>query len=284
MTVTPMGWNVTEKTMTAAGTVAWGSCGEGPPLVLAHGWPWSSYSWHRVIPKLAKHHRVYWYDMPGYGQSAKSAEQKTSLDVQGEIFAEMLTFWNLKSPLVWAHDFGGAVTLRAHLLHGVDYASLVLMNVVALSPWGSAFFDHVGRHVDAFAGLPPHIHAAVVEAYIRGALVNELADDDLQQLVTPWLGEEGRSSFYQQFALADDHYTDAFADKFDRMRCPVAVIWGEDDPWIPLERGRLLHSKLPDASLSILPGVGHMPQLEAPEKLLTALASLPGTFPKVEGH
>lgn len=284
MTVKPMGWNVTEKTITAAGAVAWGSCGEGPPLVLAHGWPWSSFSWHRVIPKLAERHRVYWYDMPGYGQSGKNAGQKTSLDVQGEIFAEMLGVWALKSPLVWAHDFGGAVTLRAHLLHGVDYASLILMNVVALSPWGSAFFDHVGRHVDAFTGLPPHIHAAVVEAYIRGALVNDLDDGDVQQLVAPWLGEEGSASFYQQFALADDGYTDAFADKFDRIRCPVTVIWGEDDPWIPLERGRILHAKLPDAGLSILPGVGHMPQLEAPEKLLTALASLPGAFPKVEGN
>lgn len=279
-----MEWNIAEKTVTAAGGVAWGRCGEGPPLVLAHGWPWSSFSWHRVIPRLAERYSVYWYDMPGYGQSDKHPAQKTSLDVQGEVFAEMLGFWGLKSPMVWAHDFGGAVTLRAHLLHGVDYASLILMNVVALSPWGSAFFDHVGRHVDAFTGLPPHIHAAVVEAYIRGALVNELVEDDLSRLVAPWLGEEGRDSFYRQFAQADDVYTDAFSGELGRMRCPVTVIWGEDDPWIPLERGRLLHAKLPAAGLSVLPGVGHMPQLEAPEKLLATLADLPGDFPKVEGN
>ena len=43
-----------------------------------------------------------------------------------------------------------------------------------MRPWGSAFFDHVGRHVNAFMGLPQHIHRAVVEAYIKGAMVNDI--------------------------------------------------------------------------------------------------------------
>ena len=155
-----MEWHLKQTTKTPAGTVAWGKAGTGPPLVLAHGWPWSSYAWHRVIPALAKHFTVYWYDMPGYGQSEMHEDQRTSLDVQGEVFAVMLAQWGLDRPKVVAHDFGGASTLRAHLLHGVDFERYVLMNVVAMRPWGSAFFDHVGRHVDAFAGLPPHIHEA----------------------------------------------------------------------------------------------------------------------------
>jgi len=171
-------WKLDDSVKTAAGRVAAGRCGDGPALVLAHGWPWSSFSWHRVIPSLAKHFTLHWYDMPGYGQSEKHPDQRTSLDVQGEVFAEMLSYWGLDRPLVVAHDMGGATTLRAHLLHGCDFQRHVLMNVVAMRPWGSAFFDHVGRHVEAFAGLPPHIHKAVAEAYIRGALVNPLRDDD----------------------------------------------------------------------------------------------------------
>ncbi|MBP1848964.1 alpha/beta fold hydrolase [Rhizobium halophytocola] len=279
-----MSWNVDNRAQTAAGSVAWGSAGDGQPLVLAHGWPWSSFSWHRVIPALSPFYKVHWFDMPGYGRSDKTAGQPTSLDVQGAVFAEMLSVWGLASPLVCAHDFGGAVTLRAHLLHGCDFDSLLLMNVVALSPWGSAFFDHVGRHRDAFTGLPPHIHAAVVEAYIKGALVNDLDSDDLAALVAPWLGAEGQASFYSQFAQADDRYTDEIADRFGDIRCPVTVIWGEDDPWIPVDRGRTLATRLPGSGFSTLSGVGHMPQLEAPDTLLHLLASLPDDFPKVEGH
>lgn len=266
-----MAWKLDETVQTSAGMVAAGRLGEGPALVLAHGWPWSSFSWHRIIPGLAGRFRVHWYDMPGYGRSGKEAGQRTSLDVQGEVFAEMLAHWGLELPLVVAHDLGGATTLRAHLLHGCGFDRYLLMNVVAMRPWGSAFFDHVGRHVDAFLGLPPHIHQAVVEAYIKGALVNDLAAGDFEKLVEPWLSEEGRGSFYRQFAQADDSHTAEIEPRFGDIRCPVKIIWGENDPWIPLARGKALHALIPQASFETLPGVGHLPQLEAPDLVLGRL-------------
>ena len=266
-----MTWHVNNMVETGAGRIAAGCSGDGPALVLAHGWPWSSYSWHRVIPKLAKSHRVYWYDMPGYGLSDKQSEQPTSLDVQGEVFAEILAHWGLDRPKVVAHDFGGATTLRAHLLHGCEFECYVLMNVVAMRPWGSEFFDHVGRHVDAFSGLPPHIHKAVVEAYIRGALVDDIGSDDFASLVAPWLTDEGKNSFYRQFAQADERYTAEIEPLFGKVRCPVKIIWGEDDPWIPLARGKALHKLIPQASFETLSDVGHLPQLEAPDRILEKL-------------
>ncbi len=266
-----MSWKLDETVQTCAGKVAAGRVGSGPALVLAHGWPWSSFSWHRITPDLAERYRVHWYDMPGYGQSAKDAEQRTSLDVQGEVFAEMLAHWGLEQPIVIAHDMGGAATLRAHLLHGCDFERYILMNVVAMRPWGSEFFDHVGRHLEAFLGLPPHIHKAVVAAYIKGAIVNDIDPADFDKLVEPWLSEEGRVSFYRQFAQADEQYTAEVEPAFGDIRCPVKIIWGEKDPWIPLERGKALHALIPQASFEPLPGVGHLLQLESPQLLLRRL-------------
>ncbi|MFC3228086.1 alpha/beta fold hydrolase [Marinibaculum pumilum] len=264
-------WALDDSFETRAGSVAAGRTGDGPDLVLAHGWPWSSFSWHRIIPDLAQRFRVHWYDMPGYGRSAKSAGQRTSLDVQGEVFAEMLDHWGLSRPRVVAHDFGGATTLRAHLLHSCDYEKLVLMNVVAMRPWGSDFFDHMGRHVDAFRGLPPHIHRALVEAYIRGALVNEIPQPDFDGLAAPWLGGEGVDSFYRQFAQADERYTAEVEPLYGHLRCPVRILWGAEDPWIPLARGQALHALMPEAGFSTLPRVGHLPQLEAPAAVVEVL-------------
>lgn len=261
-------WNLSENFETCAGTVAAGRAGEGPNLVLAHGWPWSSFSWHRVIPELAKSFTVHWYDMPGYGQSTKHANQRTSLDIQGEVFTEMMAHWKLSRPCVVAHDFGGATTLRAHLLHGCDFEKYMLMNVVAMRPWGSDFFDHMGRNVDAFQGLPPHIHSALVTAYIQGALVNDISADDLNGLVAPWLTEEGAPSFYRQFAQADEKYTADVEPLFGMVRCATKIVWGEDDPWIPLERGQSLHSLMPDADFSTMADVGHLPQLEDPDAVI----------------
>ncbi|GFE52314.1 alpha/beta hydrolase [Roseobacter cerasinus] len=261
-------WKLDETYETTAGTVAAGRAGTGLDLVLAHGWPWSSFSWHRVIPELAKSFTVHWYDMPGYGKSAKSESQRTSLDIQGEVFAEMMQRWGLQRPNVVAHDFGGATTLRAHLLHGCEFEKYLLMNVVAMRPWGSEFFAHVGRHVEAFQGLPSHIHKAIVEAYIQGALVNDVPVEDFDALVAPWLSDDGSTSFYRQFAQADEKYTEEVEAQFGEVRCPVKIVWGENDPWIPLDRGKALHQLMSEAEFATIPGAGHMPQLEKTDSVL----------------
>lgn len=260
-----MQWHINNPIETSAGIVKSGMAGSGPPLVLVHGWPWSSFSWHRIIPTLAKDHTVYWYDMPGYGSSEKDENQLTSLDVQGEILVEVLSHWKIAKPKIIAHDIGGAVALRAHLLHACQFDRLILMNVVALSPWGSDFFDHVGRHVEAFLGLPLHIHKAIVQSYISGALANDLTADDFDALVAPWLSDEGSKSFYRQFAQADECYTAEIEPLFEKIECSVKILWGENDPWIPLKRGEKLNTLIPQATFEIIANTGHLPQLERPE-------------------
>lgn len=271
-----MPWALDETVQSSVGPLAAGRAGDGPPLVLAHGWPWSSFSWHRVIPILTVRYRVHWYDMPGFGRSQRGVGMRTSVDVQGRVFAEVLAHWGVERPLVVAHDLGGLTTLRAHLLHGSDFERYVLMNVVAMRPWGSEFFDHVGRHVEAFLGLPPPIHRALVEAYIRGAFVHDIDADDLSRLVEPWLSEDGRGNFYRQFAQADEIHSAEIEPKLSDIRGPVGIIWGQDDPWIPLARGQALHALIPDASIETLPGIGHMPQLEAPDLVGERLIALLG--------
>lgn len=265
-------WNLDATTSTSVGRVAYGIAGDGPPLVLAHGWPWSSFSWHRIIPALSEQFRVHWYDMPGFGRSELSPARPPSLAVQGEVFCEMLEHWKLDAPAVVAHDFGGTVTLRAHLLHGKEFASLVLMNVVAMRPWGSAFFEHVKTHISAFTGLPPHIHAAIVRAYIDSALVHAISSEDYNQLGASWLTADGQKAFWRQFELADEAFTAEIEPQFGEIRCHTSLLWGSDDPWIPISRGMQLAEQV-GVALAPLPGIGHLPQLEAPDVVLRELAA-----------
>ncbi|WP_349360678.1 alpha/beta hydrolase [Stappia sp.] len=265
-------WTLERAASTSAGRVAWGSAGDGPPLVLAHGWPWSSFVWHRLVPALSQRFKVHWYDMPGFGHSELSPARPPSLAVQGEVFGEMLDHWRVDAPMVVAHDFGGAVALRAHLLHGRDYAGLALMNVVAMRPWGSDFFEHVKAHVSAFSGLPPHIHAAIVRAYIDSALARAIPPKDRDHLDAPWLTPAGQRAFWRQFELADEVFTAEIEPHYGALRCPTSILWGTDDPWIPLERGMAL-AECVGTPLTPLPGLGHLPQLEAPQVVLRALVA-----------
>ena len=106
---------------------------------------------------------------------------------------------------------------------------------------------------------------------MKGAIVNDIDPVDLATLVEPWLSDAGRGSFYRQFEQADEKYTAEIEPLFGTIRCPVRILWGEDDAWIPLERGRALHGLIPRSSFETLPGVGHLPQLEAPQRLLERL-------------
>ena len=60
---------------------------------------------------------------------------------------------------------------------------------------------------------------------------------------------------------------------FGDIRCPVKIMWGAGDPWIPLERGKALHALIAQAAFETLPGVGHLPQLEAPDLVLERLTA-----------
>ncbi len=91
--------------------------GDGPPLVFVHGTPFSSYVWHRIAPHFFTTHRVYYFDLLGYGRS-EQPDADVSLGVQNQLLAQLLDHWNLQRPDVVAHDFGGATVLRAHLLDG----------------------------------------------------------------------------------------------------------------------------------------------------------------------
>ena len=266
-------WNLPETFTFEGQAVRCGRTGAAtlPPLVLLHGTPFSSVVWRRVAPYFGTLRQVFYFDLLGYGRSEMRPGQDVSLALQGRLFAALLEHWRLVRPDVVAHDFGGCTALRTHLLHGCQYRSLTLIDPVALAPWGSPFVRHVRAHEAAFTGLPPYIHAALVPAYIAGAAHRPLDAESMQLYVEPWLGATGQAAFYRQIAQMEQRYTDEIEPHYGAMRCPVQILWGEEDRWIPLERGRELAARITAATLRPVPGAGHLVQEDAPEAIVAAL-------------
>lgn len=262
---------LTEELSWRGRTVRWGRLGSGPDVVLCHGTPWSSDLWRPCAEALAPYFTVHLWDMPGYGRSSKRAEHRVSLDVQGELFADLLDVWGLTSPHVVAHDIGGAVALRAHLLHGAAYRSLALVDVVALAPWGSDFFRLVRQHADVLAALPGAVHRGALRAYVEGASHAGLRPDVLEMLVAPWTGEEGQAAFYRQIAQVDEAHTNEIEPRYPELDLPVLVVWGDEDRWIPVDRAHRLHEMVPGSQLRIIESAGHLIQLDRPEALTATL-------------
>jgi pimeloyl-ACP methyl ester carboxylesterase len=262
---------LTERFVWRGREVAWGRGGAGPAVVFCHGTPWSSRLWAPYADALEDDFTVYLWDMPGYGESSKSGEHAVDLGEQGRLFADLIAHWQVTAPHVVTHDLGGAVSLRAHLLHGAAYGSLVLVDVVALRPWGSPFFRLVAEHADVFAALPPAIHRGALEAYIRGASHRGLTDEDLGMLTAPWLDELGQAAFYRQIAQADEAFTAEVDPLYPDLSLPTLVVWGSEDTWIPPDRAERLSATIPGADLRIIEGAGHLIQLDQPAVLAATL-------------
>jgi pimeloyl-ACP methyl ester carboxylesterase len=251
--------------------VAWARIGRGPPLVLIHGTPFSSQVWRRIAPHLTSRYTVYYFDLLGYGQSTMREGQDVSLGVQNVLFAALLKHWGIEMPVVIAHDFGGATALRAHYLNGEIYSRLILIDPVALAPWGSPFVQHVRKHEEAFSGLPAYAHRALLKAYLAGAAHGQLTSEAEHIYARPWLEPVGQPAFYRQIAQMDQKYTDEVEPLYAPMPFPTTLLWGAEDQWIPLETGRRLAEKLTRGQLTVVQRSGHLMQEDAPEAIVAAI-------------
>ncbi|GAA2065656.1 alpha/beta hydrolase [Streptomyces albiaxialis] len=271
-------WHLDRTFDSSSGTVRWAALGEPglPPVVLMHGTPWSSYTWRAVARALAPRHRVYVWDMPGYGSSAKFEGQDVSLGAQARVFTELLEHWRaeegLERPAVLAHDFGGTVAARAHLLHGAAYERLALVDVVvAFDSWGSPTYKLMGAHPEIFGQLPPALHEALVREYIASASFPGLRGDVHDALVEPWLGADGAPAFFRQIAQNDHRWTEEAEHHYGEIDIPVLVCWGTEDQWIPAANGRKLADRIPGARLRLIERAGHLVPEDAPAELTAAL-------------
>ena len=262
---------LTERFRWQGREIAWVRMGAGPPVVLCHGTPWSSLVWSSFARTLSRDFTVYLWDMPGYGRSSKHAEHAVDVGTQAEAFAALLSHWDPNKPHVVAHDLGGAVSLRAHLVLGVTYASLMLVDVVAIPPSGSPFYAFVHDHPDVLGQLPAYIHRAVVRAYIQNASHRGLRDDDLDALVEPWIGDDGQSAFYRQIAHYDERYLVDIEQRLAQLDMPVRVLWGTEDTWIPSRLGEKLARLIPGATLQLISGAGHLIHYDTPVPLTDEL-------------
>lgn len=271
------------STSTFAYQIKWTSLGEPglPPLIFVHGTPWSSKVWHTLTLPLSKYFHVHLFDNPGFGESplgqplaaaqeAGQVSKKTALDSdlsqQSEVFAALYKFWEKDWPEqtkahVVAHDHGGLMSLRANLLHSCDFASLCLINVVALGPFGQPLFKLVAENESVFTALTGPVFEGAVESYIRDASYKKINEETMKMLKDPWISsKEGRMGFVRQMVQANSRSTDEVEQRYHEVgkRMPVQIIWGTEDQWIPVETAQMLADKLNAQRVVYIEKAGHL--------------------------
>lgn len=257
--------------------------GSGPDLVCLHGFPTSSWDWHRVLPALARHFRVTVFDLPGYGLSAKPVKRNYSLLNQMDTVAGLLDKLAIRNCHVLSHDMGDSLAcewlfrLREQrevpaiqklvMLNGGIYMDLhqplltqrllrtpLLGEITArLSSW------RVFMHQYAKVYAEPHQFSSV---HYRAQWALMLHNDGRKVLA--------KIACYMRERL---RYTHRWLDSLHQSRLPIHLIWGRLDPIAVHAIAERLLRLRPQTTLTSLPQAAHYPQLELPESVSREVTS-----------
>jgi len=267
------GWRLGRREATSAGEVAYEVFGEGPPVVLVHGTPMRSYLWRNIVPALAESRSVYAYDLLGYGESEKREGQDVSIAAQARLLGELIEEWGLDDPAVAGHDIGGAIVLRTHLLQGIRFSRIAVLDALVLTPWLSGPRSstwHVWEHAGAYEAMPDHLFGAFFSAYL-GETNSNLGEEAFEAYLAPWRGEEGRRAFVRQALQLEERHTGEVEPLLSSVEAPVLVAWGAEDGWLDPSQALRLREEIPGSKLELIPRAGHFVQEDAPREVMEVL-------------
>jgi pimeloyl-ACP methyl ester carboxylesterase len=250
----------------------------GRALLLLHGFPTSSHDFHRVLPALSAEQRVILLDLPGFGLSDKPIDYSYSLLEQAEIVAMLLRHLSVHRCQIVAHDMGTSVAceLLARRERGLlpfEIESLVLMN-------GSVHIE-LAQLTPSQRLLRTRLAPLLIKAGSRslfgmqmGRIVGlPLLDADLDDMWCLLEHKDGTRRLPQIIHYLDERtrFWHRWIGALTRLELPTLVLWGPRDSVAVTAIGERLAQEIRSARFERLEGLGHYPQLEAPERTAAAL-------------
>ncbi len=250
--------------------------GEGPVLVLVHGLSGNWQNWLEVIPALVDAgHRAIAFDLPGFGHSEMPL-RRISIPGYADTIDAVLDALGVVGPAAFAgSSMGGFITAEMAISHPERVERLVLVSAAALwSEQARARPLVVASKVSRFyaplivsgweivARLPRLRNEALRGAGIRnpGRISAPLAYE--------LLSGAGKPGFIDALQALYDY---RIRDRLPEIACPTLVVWGADDPMVPLRHAFEYEELIPDARAVVFRRTGHAPMLEEPERFNAAL-------------
>lgn len=218
--------------------------GEGPDLVLVHGWPVDARTWRRIVPPLAEHYRCHLIDLPGAGRS--SWTDQTPRGVQGltTALAQAVERMDLAERFGFvAFDSGGGFARKVAADMPTRITGLVLGNTETPKDYSRLFLAALrnGKRFGAKAIMRMALQLASVRTKAwETSVVDPKLRRELAELFVRPLARD-RRKFAGVFVLADGLEAEDFDACYEahaRIIAPVKLIWGADDPWFKLDAAR----------------------------------------------
>ena len=203
--------------------------GDGPPLVLLHGWPQHSGMWREVVPTLSTRFRCIAFDLRGLGESPKPPDGYDKRTLAADVL-ETLDSLGIEKARFMGHDWGAVVTGILAREHPERVVKGLMFSVPP--PWDSRPDPRklLGLAHMPFLASPVGPRLAPVigkQALVRSGVSEAAADDYVAPMRTPD-GARASSQYYRSFMLRE--LVPALRSPGDPPEVPVKVVGGDRDP------------------------------------------------------
>jgi pimeloyl-ACP methyl ester carboxylesterase len=249
--------------------------GEGPPVLLLHGFADTADCWRRVVPGLLRRHRVIAIDIPPFARSGRPNLRNGDalVDWYPEFFPALLAELELERLAIAGHSLGGAIALSLALQEPAAVDRLVLIAPAGLgdrAPWW--WHAAAGRPVNwaAFLRLPNPLAGRAIRTGLRSFLEERLMHDvrRLEDVIDHFVDLHGGRRQLEGLLAAGRSlipgYDGTLIRRAGELDCPVTVVWGREDRLAPVGHAAAFEAAVPHATVHVLDECGHYPQIERP--------------------
>jgi 2-hydroxymuconate-semialdehyde hydrolase len=246
------------------GELAFVDVGDGPPVLLLHGFPTSSVLWRREIWLFAQRMRVIAPDLLGYGESEKPPGADLSELAQAAYVRELLEQLEVRQLAVVGHDIGGVIAqLLALDAEELDVRMLVLMDSPSFDAWPVEAVRLMQAAVPE-QETPEFVEDLVRLAFVMGASRQRPLDEEtVQAYLAPWVANP--PAFFRAARGIEGKGLSGREEELARLEQRAFLVWGEDDPFVEPWVGERLNDLLLGSTLALLPGCSHFLTEDAPQ-------------------
>ena len=256
-------------------TLHYRELGSGPPVLLVHGWPTSSFLWREVMKPIAERNRVIAIDLPGFGGSDKPTDASYSFRFFDQAITDFLDALELDRVGLAVHDLGGPVGVHWAIRNRERIDRLALLNTLlyARPSWAAIAFV-LGVRIPGTRDFLTSRRGLDLAMRVGIANRDRVTDEVLEGVRAPFVTRDARRALARAgHGLSPKGFRE-IERALPELQWPVRAVYGERDRILPDVAKTMAKVKrdIPHAEVIPLPGLGHFLQEDDPEKVGDLLA------------
>ncbi|MBE3602198.1 alpha/beta hydrolase [bacterium] len=240
--------------------------GQGKPLLVFHGelgFP----GWLQWLDVLARK-RTIWIPLhPGFGKTPMASWIMNMRDL-GAFYARFIREQKLAPVDVIGFSLGGWLAAEMAIANSAQFSKMVLVGATGLRPPSGEIMDMFTRTARGY------LNASVIDSRNNPEFAKLFGGEQTPEQFEAW--EDARAET-ARIAWAPYMYTQSMPELLANVAgLPTLILWGKQDPVVPLSAGELYHQKIAGSKLVTFDNCGHMPEVEKPADFIKAIESFLG--------